>query len=234
MVFVLLDVSREVQSNRLTSEGADGRWAAAAARLRPPQTLTAKLQGNGKEATDMTCTSKKATILLVQHDSTGRTSRDKWFCRPQEVHMPHCCSCPNVTQEDKGKPWKTLTGSNSICNTFIESLLVNTRGAVEGQAMLQTRSFTLNTQHTVFSVTYPKAAHAQLYLSCVLPALRAVKQCLKTEMKDLCKYMQQNLREFSQCFPDMSYGGNYFPCCFEQQRSLSRQALQWKALQTSQ
>lgn len=188
MLFVLQDTSREVQSNRLTSEGTGGRWAAAAARLCLPQlagqSSTARLQGNGKEDTDMTCTSKKVTILLVQHHSTGRTSQDKWLCRPQKVHMPRCFSCPNATQKRQGKPWKTLTCINSAC---IESLLVNTRGAVEGQAMLQTRSFTLNTQHTVFSAPYPEVAHAQLYLYCVLPALRAVKHCIKTEMKDLCK-----------------------------------------------
>lgn len=149
------------------------------------------------------------------------------------------CTCliaavaPNVTQKDKENPEKTLTCTNSTCNTHIESLLVNTRGPVEGQAMLQTSSFTLNTQHTVFSVPHPKVAHAQLYLHCVLPALRAAKQCTKTEMKNLCKYMLQNLRELSQWFPDMSYGGNYFTCCFEHQRNLSRQAFQWKALQTS-
>lgn len=188
MLFVLQDTSREVQSNRLTSEGTGGRWAAAAARLCLPQlagqSSTARLQGNGKEDTDMTCTSKKATILFVQHHSTGRTSQDKWLCRPQKVHMPRCFSCPNATQKRQGKPWKTLTCINSAC---IESLLVNTRGAVEGQAMLQTRSFTLNTQHTVFSAPYREVAHAQLYLYCVLPALRAVKHCIKTEMKDLCK-----------------------------------------------
>lgn len=108
MLFVLLDMPREVQSNRLTSKGTDGRWAAA--RLCLPQltgqSSTAKLQGNGKDTTDMTCTSKKATILFVEHDSTGRTSQDKWFCRPQKVHMPHCCSCPNVTQKDKENPEK--------------------------------------------------------------------------------------------------------------------------------
>lgn len=53
--------------------------------------------------------------------------------------------------------------------------------------MLQTRSFTLNTQHTIFSVPHPEVAHAQLYLYCALPALRAAKQHTKTEVKDLCK-----------------------------------------------
>lgn len=110
LLFVLLGMSREVQSNRLTSEGTDGRWAAEEKLLLPQltgQSSTAKLQGNGREATNVTCISKKATILLLQHDSTGRTSQDKRVCTPQKVHMPHC-SCPNVTQKDKETPEKHL------------------------------------------------------------------------------------------------------------------------------
>lgn len=53
--------------------------------------------------------------------------------------------------------------------------------------MLQTRSFNLNTQHTVFRVPHTEVAHAQLYLSCVLAASRAVKQCIENELKYLTR-----------------------------------------------
>lgn len=111
MLLVLLNMSREVQSNRLTSEGSDGRWAQEVIeghRLLQlvVESSTGRLHANGKEATAMTCNSKTATFLLVQHDSTGRISWDKWSCKPQKVHMPNCWSCPNVTQKDKENPEK--------------------------------------------------------------------------------------------------------------------------------
>lgn len=116
MLFALLDMSWEVQSNRLTSEGTDGRWAAAAARLGLPeltvQSSAAKLQGNGREATDMTCISKKATILLVQHDSIGRTSQDKGSAD----HKKCTCLIAAAAQMSPRKTRKTLR------NTHIQQL----------------------------------------------------------------------------------------------------------------
>lgn len=56
---------------------------------------------------------------------------------------------------------------------------------MEGQAMLQTRNFILNTQHRIFRVLYTKVTDVQLFLSCVLPATRAVKQFIENELKYL-------------------------------------------------
>lgn len=69
------------------------------------QSSTARLQGNGKEATDMTCTPKKATILLVQHHSTGRTSQDKWFCRPQMCTCSIAAAAPRKTRKTLKNPY---------------------------------------------------------------------------------------------------------------------------------
>lgn len=92
--------------------------------------------------------------------------------------------------------------------------------------MLQTRSFNLNIQHTVFTVPYTETAHAQLYLSCVLPAPRAVKECIEKELKYHTIQADTEKYKFSQWFPDESYVENYFTCCFEHQKSLPRQALE--------
>ena len=68
--------------------------------------------------------------------------------------------------------------------------------------MLQTRSFNLNTQHTVFRVPYTEVADAQLYPSCILPASRAVKQCIENELTYLT--IQADATKYKEVFSMVS------------------------------